>query len=316
MENDRIQKIFEQSKSVDAFWKGATVSDFENLSITYPVPKAHIRFSSIQTYRLHYHSIKVTDFTTEDLIIIDEHLLTIPWLQILLPSQPGIVSLAADETKTKEIYFLNNLLAKIQKKPRIIGIGGGITLNVVGYLAEQLNTDLIYIPTTPISMSDSSIGGKVRVNRVETGRFEKHAYKSFYEPNEVIVDIRFLSTLAHDQLSWGLAEIVKHAIYQSPLLLDYLLSDNFNPKVSEDLLKAILWCADLKRICIEVDPEEEKGGSYTILRAGHDVSDKIEEQSHFTTSHGEAVWKGIEYDLKTDPIRYIYFQKLQEKLFS
>ncbi|MBI4836312.1 MAG: hypothetical protein HY817_03550 [Candidatus Abawacabacteria bacterium] len=164
-------------------------------------------------------------------------------------------------------------------------------------------------------MSDSSLGGKVRANRVEVSKFEKHAYKSFYEPNEVIVDMRFLETLRHDQSSWGLAEIVKHAIYQSTSLLNYLLSDSFNPKIPQSLLKAILWCADLKRVCLEVDPEESREGSYKILRAGHDVSDKIEEKSHFTVSHGEAVWKGMEIDLKTDPTQYMYFQKLQEKLF-
>ncbi|MBI4836313.1 MAG: hypothetical protein HY817_03555 [Candidatus Abawacabacteria bacterium] len=138
MKNGQLQKIREQSKSVDTFWEGITAGCPENFSIHYPIPRDHIRFKSCQSYLLCCRSIQATDFTVNDLIIIDEYLLAIPWLQSVLSSPQNIIPLAADETKTKEIHFLNSLLAKIQKKPRIIGIGGGITTECSRLLSRKI----------------------------------------------------------------------------------------------------------------------------------------------------------------------------------
>jgi 3-dehydroquinate synthase len=147
-------------------------------------------------------------------------------------------------------------------------------------------------------MSDACIGGKVRLNDIQNGEYIKHAHKTFYEPSEIILDPRFLESLDDEQIRTGLGEIIKHALYQSPSLAEYLVTDSFNPfSDKQSLLRAILWTADLKRVCLEIDPEESKEGSYKILRAAHDLSDKLEEKSGFTLAHGKAVEKAMVEDL-------------------
>lgn len=174
---------------------------------------------------------------------------------------------------------------------------------------------MVYVPTSIIAMSDASMGGKIRLNTIEDGRFNKHAYKSFYEPSAVILDPQFLEYLNNEQIMVGLAEIIKHALYQSPRLTNYLLSDEFEPfHDRESLLRAILWTADLKRICLENDPEESKEGSYKILRAAHDISDKMEEQSQFTLSHGKAVEKAMVEDLRFEAEKSNLLARIYQKL--
>lgn len=78
---------------------------------------------------------------------------------------------------------------------------------------------------TIITMSDTCIGGKVRLNDIQDGDFVKNAYRSCYEPSEILVDPQFLEGMTEHQIRYGLCKIMKHALYQSDGLLEYLLSD-------------------------------------------------------------------------------------------
>ena len=63
----------------------------------------------------------------------------------------------------------------------------------------------INIPTTTLSMVDSSIGGKVAINY--SGY--KNVVGSFYEPYLVIIDIELLKTLDERNYYNGLVEALK-----------------------------------------------------------------------------------------------------------
>ena len=207
-------------------------------------------------------------------------------------TEPFLINSTEGVTKTK--IFGDTLVTQIaQRKPNvIIAVGGGLLLNVAAYIAEQLQVDLIHVPTTPLAIADST-GGKVRLNYNEDVR-EKHRYKSFYEPNLFFVDLRFLDTVPLTVLRSGLAEVLKHGLFQSKKLLAFL-EQNSTEILSKGpaLTTCLLWCAALKHVCLEEDPAESRGGSYDILRAGHDISDRIEAESGFTVPHGYAVAVGI-----------------------
>ncbi|HYF97658.1 MAG TPA: hypothetical protein VD770_01605, partial [Coxiellaceae bacterium] len=114
--------------------------------------------------------------------------------------------------------------------------------------------------------------------------------KDFYEPNQIIIDATFLESLSPEQIKIGLGEIIKHGVFQSESLLKFIGSATFDPVNSRrSLLKAILWTAALKRICLEIDPEETPEGSEIILRGAHKHSDMLEESSKFSLPHGLAV---------------------------
>ena len=97
----------------------------------------------------------------------------------------------------------------------------------------------------------------------------------------------------HIKKIW-LVEIIKHSLFQSKKLYDYLLENTDNILHNNAyLLKAILRTIDLKRICIEYDIDENEYGSKKILRAWHDISDKIEETMQFSIPHWYAVSIGL-----------------------
>ncbi len=309
--------ILSETEIIDRAWQECPIEDLYHFQLDFTIPPHHQRGPQLTSYSLFCRTLTMHDFPTDHLIITDEYLLKLDWLQDLIASRQHIIPLQADENRVKDVDFLNTCLRSMQTVPCLIGIGGGTMLNSVGYLAEQLKSDVIYIPTTPLAMCDSSIGGKVRVNRMVNGEFEKHYYRSFYEPNKIIVEPRFLDSLRAHDCSTGIAEIVKHALYQSKGLLDYLLSPAFQPQQDKkSLLKAILWTCDLKRLCLEIDPDEKPEGSYDILRAAHNTADRFEEDHHFKVTHGEAVWFGMEQELGKDKIRGEKFNELKRKIFA
>lgn len=303
------EAIIENSKEVDQKWSQMESGDLSKTHIIFPVPASHKRHAEIQSYVLEVAPLESFSFHGEDLVVIDNQ------LEQNLSAQQALV-LQPHEGELKTIERVDALIGSLNpKEKRIIAIGGGIILNVSSYVAEKLGLDLIYFPSTVIAMSDSSIGGKVRLNRIENGKHYKHAYKSFYEPSRIILDPSFLDTLSIDQIQVGLAEVIKHAVYQSKALGDYLLSDEFRPMENRaTLLKAILWTADLKRICLEVDPEETPDGSHRILRAAHNLSDQIEENSAFTLSHGQAVIQAMDQDSTGNPERNQLLLSIYKKL--
>ena len=64
-------------------------------------------------------------------------------------------------------YFLNKLLSKnFNRSDLIIGVGGGITGDVIGFVASifKRGINFINIPTTLLAQVDSAIGGKTGVN--------------------------------------------------------------------------------------------------------------------------------------------------------
>ena len=306
---DLYAKILENSKDID--WTNDGISN--QTTLWFPVAQNHPRYQWVQKYCLSVKPLDKCYFSEDTLVVADialekdikEYLLT--RVEFFESTEDGLKTLS-EASKILQVW-------KNKNYNKIIAIGGGIIINAATYFAEQLNVDLILVPTTIIAMSDASIGGKVRMNDVKEGKYIKHAYKSYWEPSEIILDPRFLNTITDDWVRIGLAEIIKHAMYQSSFLKDFLLSEDFDPfKNKESLLRAILWTADLKRVCLEVDPEELESGSYKILRAAHDLSDILEEKSNLKLPHGKAVEEAMVDDLYKDPIKYRDLITLYNKL--
>jgi 3-dehydroquinate synthase len=103
----------------------------------------------------------------------------------------------------------------------IIGLGGGMLLDVAGFAAATFKRGIpiINIPTTLLSMVDASVGGK-------TG-FNLNGYKNhvgiFRSPGFVFISPVFLRSLDKRQLYAGWAEMMKHGLIQSRRHLDQLL---------------------------------------------------------------------------------------------
>ncbi len=285
-------KIVEESRKVDEKLARVTPLNIKSYEITFPVPTNHPRYKEIKSYQLMQRQITRLDCIDAH-IIADAAVAQQSFVKNIFSSNKTTI-LNSDEACVKNKNYLDSILHHFKDDHVIMGIGGGLMCNVTSYIVEQLQADLILVPTTVLSMADSS-GGKVRLNQEINGRFYKHYVKSFYEPNNMILDDRFLKSLPEKQVSIGMVEIIKHGLFQSENLLTYLISESKKVLNKElyYLKKAILWAADLKRVCLEIDPEEQDYGSRGILRAGHDISDRLEEDNSLKIPHGLAVAYGI-----------------------
>ncbi len=60
---------------------------------------------------------------------------------------------------------LRELVCKEVRKPRpILAMGGGALCDLVGFLASELKSELILLPTTLLAQVDASLGGKTAIN--------------------------------------------------------------------------------------------------------------------------------------------------------
>jgi 3-dehydroquinate synthase/shikimate kinase/3-dehydroquinate synthase len=175
----------------------------------------------------------------------------------------------------------------------LISIGGGITGDVGGFAASLFKRGLkfINVPTTLLSQVDSSIGGKTGINT----KYGKNLIGSFYQPNLVISDIKFLQTLPKRELICGYGEILKHSIIANKKFFSFLNKNNkkiLNLK-SPYIEKSIFESCKIKKNVVEKDENEK--GQRKILNFGHTFAHAYEATLGYSKklNHGEAVILGI-----------------------
>ena len=135
-----------------------------------------------------------------------------------------LVSFNASE-KNKSIksinYFLNLLLSKnFNRSDLVIGLGGGITGDVAGFVASifKRGINFINVPTTLLAQVDAAIGGKTGIN----SNYGKNLIGAFYQPKLVISDTSFLKSLPNKEIICGYAEILKHSIIKDKKFFNWL----------------------------------------------------------------------------------------------
>lgn len=100
------------------------------------------------------------------------------------------------------------------RKSLLINIGGGMLTDLAGFAASTFKRgiDFINVPTTLLSQVDASVGGKTGINFNGL----KNEVGTFSEPQAVIINTRFLSTIDAENLKSGFAEMIKHGLIHSP----------------------------------------------------------------------------------------------------
>ena len=190
--------------------------------------------------------------------------------------------------------IIDKLLSKnFNRSDTIIGIGGGITGDLVGFVASifKRGINFINIPTTLLSQVDAAVGGKTGVNN----KFGKNLIGVFSQPKLVISDTSLLKSLPKKEMICGYAEILKHAIIYDRSFFDWLKLNtkkiiNFD---SKKLIYAIKKSCKIKLVFVNRDVNEKK--SRMILNFGHTFAHAIEAKNNFSkkVTHGEAVLSGM-----------------------
>jgi 3-dehydroquinate synthase len=202
------------------------------------------------------------------------------------------------------IKILNFALSKnLKREDAIIAIGGGVVGDLAGFVASTYMRGIKYIqiPTTLLSATDSSVGGKTAINT----NFGKNLVGTFYQPSAVFINVNFLKTLDEKQFKSGLGEVLKYGFieknckpFDEPCLINFL-TENQNKILNKDILtlkELIKLCIELKIAVIEQDEKEK--GLRKILNYGHTYGHAVENLTKYKKyTHGQCVIEGINFAL-------------------
>jgi 3-dehydroquinate synthase len=182
-------------------------------------------------------------------------------------------------------YAMDRLFdAKFDRNSVVIAFGGGVIGDMSGFLASmfQRGIPFIQIPTTLLSMVDSSVGGKTGINN----QYGKNLVGAFYQPEAVYIDTHFLSTLPKREYAAGMAEIIKMALMFDESFFEEIKEGNLS---NEELIKRSV---EIKAEVVNQDEKEK--GVRSVLNYGHTFGHVIENLTNYSTYlHGEAVGIGM-----------------------
>ena len=206
----------------------------------------------------------------------------------------------------------------------MIALGGGVIGDITGFASSTYmrGIDFIQVPTTLLSMVDSSVGGNTAIDFAGA----KNILGSFYQPKTVFININFLKSLDKRQFLSGMGEVIKYAFieencgYKHALFLFEFLTlgcEKIMQKEPLTLIRMIEYCLNLKISVVNQD--EKEGGLRKVLNFGHTLGHALEGVTNYKKyTHGEAVVYGMYFILKwayeKQYINYSYYRLSTELL--
>lgn len=181
---------------------------------------------------------------------------------------------------------------RADRKSVMINLGGGVITDLGGFVAStyKRGIDFINVPTSLLSMVDASVGSKTGV---DLGTL-KNLIGCFSDPEMVLIDPVYLSTMTPRDLNSGLAEIIKYGIsYDRNLWSEIATNLSLNdPELAQLIYRSI----EIKNEIVLQDLKESS--LRKVLNFGHTIGHAIE--SYYLNSenkpaltHGEAIGIGM-----------------------
>lgn len=195
---------------------------------------------------------------------------------------------AGEASKNPQVLLeLLTFLARheLTRSDAVFALGGGVTGDMAGLAAALYLRGIacVQLPTSLLSMVDSSVGGKTAVDLPEG----KNLVGTFTQPHLVLCDTQALDTLSPAVLAEGWAEIIKYGMIRSRELLDFLREK----PAGENLDWVIAQCLTIKRDVVAAD--ERDNAVRQVLNFGHTIGHAIERCGHYAIYHGEGVAMGM-----------------------
>jgi 3-dehydroquinate synthase len=208
-----------------------------------------------------------------------------------LGSKAGIITFPAGEA-SKNIGTASTIATKLNEHGAdrasvVLALGGGVVGDLAGFVASIYKRGIGYVqlPTTLLAQVDSSIGGKTGVDMP----WGKNQLGTFYQPEAVLTDPLTLRTLPPEEITNGLAEIIKCAIIADRKMFTRL--SNLKRFDSEVPMAFIVDACKIKARVVAKD--EKESNLRVILNFGHTVGHAIESSSGYALSHGKCVILGM-----------------------
>lgn len=209
---------------------------------------------------------------------------------------PKFILPAGEKSKNYKnlIKILEGMLgAGMRRNCRVIAMGGGVVGDIAGLAASlyMRGVHLVQIPTTLLAQVDSSVGGKTAVDHMGV----KNVLGAFYQPEEVIADPLFFSTLPRRELKCGLGEIIKYGALDENIYNS--LVKNADGLYSEGFLERVVGMCIRHKVKVVTQDERDSGGVRKSLNLGHTTGHALE--LHYgRKSHGEFVLIGMYFELQ------------------
>jgi 3-dehydroquinate synthase len=201
---------------------------------------------------------------------------------------------SGEKSKTRETWasLSDSLLERgVGRDGALIALGGGVTGDLVGFVAATYMRGLPYIqvPTTLLAMLDASVGGKTGVDTPHG----KNLIGAFHPPQAVIADPATLAALPERAYRAGLAEAVKHGLIADQAYFEWMEAESaaLGTRDLGVLTRLIRRSIEIKAEVVGGD--ERESGRRAILNAGHTVAHALEQASNYELPHGEAVALGL-----------------------
>ena len=208
-----------------------------------------------------------------------------------------ILSLPAGEA-TKSIEFFSQALSHLagtasNRDCALFAFGGGVIGDLAGYVAASYlrGIDFYQIPSTLLSMVDSSVGGKTGINLPEG----KNLVGAFWQPKAVYIDTALLQTLPPREFAAGMAEVIKYGMLADLELFNDLVALKGLDVNSPELPAIVRRCCAIKaQIVADDEKETAASGGRALLNLGHTFAHAIENAAGYGQYlHGEAVGIGL-----------------------
>ena len=211
--------------------------------------------------------------------------------------EPVLITVAAGEPSKSmvcvEDVCRHMIRAGMDRTSFLVALGGGVVGDLAGFAASIFFRGIPYvqIPTTVVSVVDSSVGGKTGVNTPEG----KNLLGCFHQPRLVLADVDTLSTLPRREYNEGFAEIIKHAAIRDEAMME-LIERLAGAEVggrTEALVALVARNVAIKAAIVAAD-EHETAGLRALLNFGHTIGHGIEASAGYgQLLHGEAISLGI-----------------------
>ena len=254
-----------------------------------------------------------------DILIIDKSLNSNKYLKKLIYRFGTRCLIIKGQEKVKSLenysYYIEKILKLgVQRKSRLISIGGGTIGDFAGFLASSLlrGIDHYMIPSSLLAMVDSSIGGKTGLN----SKLGKNLIGSFYLPKKVIICPELLDTLPKRELGCGFAEIIKYSLIKPNNFKNRLL--RYDLKNKTEMMSIINYSVKTKLNYVnDFKEKSSQRSSRAILNFGHSIGHAIENSNTYKSNikHGEAIALGMIIELKISEYLGYYNKPIEQIIY-
>ena len=241
--------------------------------------------------RIVFQSFNMSGFNFKKLIVIDENVNRLYSFSKYEISNTFFCILPSGES-TKDIRFVLDIITiltnnNFSKYDLLIGIGGGVILDLVGFVSAIYKRGITFIsfPTTLLSMVDSSLGGKNGINYLGI----KNVVGTIYKPNKTIINLAFLNTLSDKEYASGLMETLKMGILYDESLVSLIENNDINT-IRLYSKEIITRSRQIKSDICKKDLYDK--GIRKSLNLGHTIGHALEEAG-LNLLHGEAIAIGL-----------------------